>query len=318
MLAHYGDWETEFLSGKMVYYEKYANNEFRFYGPGSSLRNDTPAVGDGYGIVFDTRPTAPFTATYIKADGTEETIEVAIETIYPVNTVEKSFYIVPLPDRVINSSYVPENFYQKLVINDEDTYYYSPHFARAAIETKTAPSGVQDKIVRIRSARQLHNLSLYYSKYAAATGNCVFNQEADIEYPNYEWTTFAGKPEVRVQAPIGNDAAGTDSVAFRAVYEGNYYRITGVSFESATDNYVGLFGRNTGILRNIAVVTDYNAADKNHSLYVKRTENIGANTTVYIGVLAGENAGTITNCAAAGYYISGKSGTIYAYRNSAL
>lgn len=69
-------------------------------------------------------------------------------------------------------------------------------------------------------------------------------------------------------------------------------------------------------LKNVVVATQYKIGSTSYN--VTRTEPVSANQTAYFGVLVGynEKGGVIDNCATAGYYLSGKDGKIYGYRNS--
>ena len=64
------------------------------------------------------------------------------------------------------------------------------------------------------------------------------------------------------------------------------------------------------------VATQYKIGSTSYN--VTRTEPVSANQTAYFGVLVGynEKGGVIDNCATAGYYLAGKDGKIYGYRNS--
>ena len=111
---------------------------------------------------------------------------------------------------------------------------------------------------------------------------------------------------MKEQAPIGQ----AEATAFKHRYDGGSHIITGVSFASGKNGYaVGLFGFTTGTLENIVVTTE-------KPLENAPTSKLGGNVqwkTVYTGVLAGKNSGTIKNCAVSGYRLSGSaySGSTY-------
>lgn len=163
-------------------------------------------------------------------------------------------------------------------------------------------------MVSIRTARQLYALSEYYDKYRdILPKDAAFQQERDIDYAAYVWAKY-GKDEkvVTQQTPIGQ----TEKTAFKHRYDGGSHIITGVSFASGEDGpAVGLFGFTTGTLENIVVTTK-------EPLKTAPTSKLGGNVqwkTVYTGVLAGKNSGTIKNCAVSGYRLSGSaySGSTY-------
>ena len=58
-IPHYGDWKAEFESGSLAYYEHYQNGTAAGYGflggNVSSLRDDETMLGDGYGMIYDSK-----------------------------------------------------------------------------------------------------------------------------------------------------------------------------------------------------------------------------------------------------------------------
>ena len=241
---------------------------------------------------YELKPTTAITIQVTDKDGTE-----------------KIYHLLPLPaDLVQNVETVPDGFYTKLTVGSAagKAYYYNPHFAKTALAAEAG----KPESVSIRTARQLNNLSAYYDKYAdekVLHKDAAFQQERDIDYAAYDWEHYGkGRKAVTQQAPIGQ----TEDAPFKHRYDGGSHIITGVSFASGEDGHaVGLFGFTTGTLENIVVTT------------VKPLENaptskLGGNVqwkTVYTGVLAGKNSGTIKNCAVSGYRLSGSaySGSTY-------
>ena len=121
------------------------------------------------------------------------------------------------------------------------------------------------------------------------------------------WESYTNANSVSEQEPIGE---GT-TYAFHATYDGSGCTISGISFvNKRKGSYAtGMFGDNRGILRNIAIVSEYTGGQDS---YIGFGSNIaGSRAVAYGGVLAGRNSRTIRNCAAAGYTL-----TLYAYRNS--
>lgn len=151
-------------------------------------------------------------------------------------------------------------------------------------------------------------MSEYYDQYVKILPeSTAFQQERDIDYDTYNWKDYGkGGTTVTQQTPIGQ----TEKTAFKHRYDGGSHIITGVSFASGKDGLaVGLFGFTTGTLENIVVTTK-------EPLEKAPTSKLGGNVqrkTVYTGVLAGKNSGTIKNCAVSGYRLSGNaySGSTY-------
>lgn len=346
-MPHYGDWQAFFEAGSLVYYEVYEDGEtatggkqysYGFYGGNitPSLKEDAKTVGDGYGVAYkeDSIPTDSFTVTYQSVTATEDRKDQVLSidptkkntTRYEVSVEGEKYYIYPLPKEIINAEAQKDTYYQKLVIRGADavgskkattdtdnatgsTFYYNPHFAKTVLTTiedvKKAPA-----VIYLRTARQLNALSRYYAVYAEATQKSTFTQELDIDYATYEWSNYTSeKDTVTVQAPIG------EKEPFLAKYNGRYHKVQNISFAS-NETRIGLFGENAGTIQNLFLVSDYQAGGTNP--YLSYGKDIKNNRTVYMGALAGVNSGQIQNCAATGYYVGGKSHTLYVQQNGTL
>ena len=319
-LPHYGDWQAQFENESLAYYEKYAEKSYGFSGGNiSTLKTDgTVAVGDGYGLLYETTPTADVKVT---VGGKTCTLEAKsqIEVTAVSKGETKTYYLLPLPAELVQEMGVGNSFYTKLTVAEGDkTFYYNPHFANTAAPGTDSDVPDTPERVEVRTARQLNALSAYYDKYVEDrlfAGNTAFVQGTNIDYSRYDWRNFGkdGKDSKSVseQTPIGASAAQP----FRYSYNGSSYQITGVSFAGKT--CVGLFGYNTGTLSNIIITTDVpmNNADgsvNSKAPTAKVTSTVQLNT-VYVGVLAGWNqtGGVISNCAVSGYNLTG-----YAYSGS--
>lgn len=307
-LPHYGDWKAEFEDGALVYYEQYDGNSYGFFGANVEALSDKPVTGDGYGVVYEKN--LPTTDVTVTVGGTAYTLDKNTEitiTVTGKDGTKKTYCLLPLPAKLVqNVIDVPDGFYTELMVGGAagKAYYYNPHFAKTALAAKTGAP----ELVSIRTARQLNNLSEYYDKYRnILPENAAFQQERDIDYGTYDWPAYGkGKTPVKEQAPIGQ----TEATAFKHRYDGGSHIITGVSFASGENGpAVGLFGFTTGTLENIVVTTSKKLAEA-------PTSKLGGNVqwkTVYTGVLAGKNSGTIKNCAVSGYRLSGSaySGSTY-------
>lgn len=147
--------------------------------------------------------------------------------------------------------------------------------------------------VGIRTARHLHDLSLYYDTYRTLLDKtAVFLQERPIDYNSYARLT------VHTQPPIG----AADGKPFIHTYDGGGYTIAAPSFTGAVNtdgtSYAGMFGLNRGTLRNIILLT----ANKDRTVSLEGQLSL---QTACIGALTGCNEGTVYNCAAAGFSVNG-------------
>lgn len=317
-MPHYGDWQAQFENESLAYYEKYAEKSYGFSGGNiSTLKTDgTVAVGDGYGLLYETKPPADVTVT---VGGTPYTLvhNNPIEVTAVSKGEIKTYYLLPLPADLVQEMGVGNSFYTKLTVAEGDkTFYYNPHFANTAAPGTDSDVPDTPERVEVRTARQLNALSAYYDEYVKGDSlfakNTAFVQGANIDYSCYDWRNFGkDNKSVSEQTPIGASAAQP----FHHSYNGSSYQITGVSFTGRT--CVGLFGYNTGTLSNIIITTDKPMNNEDGSVNseaptAKVTSTVQLNT-VYVGVLAGWNqtGGVISNCAVSGYNLTG-----YAYSGS--
>ncbi len=309
-LNHYGDWQAEFESGTLVYYEVYRENGqdvYAFSGANAyTLRSDRVAVGDGYAIAFSHDPGEDLELAVEYADGKTYTLT-SVRRI-PAQVRELTYYLVPLPAAITDTDYVDESgssaFYQRLVV-DGRSYYYNPHFAESATAGEQKPAAPET--VNIRTARQLYALSRFYPAYAPSTTASAYVQRLDVDYPSYRWSEFTTHGEITEQAPI------TSAAGFTATYDGGGHSVRGVSFRT-DGNAVGLFGviAPRGRVENVVLL----GLDTASVRYAGRSGDnavTGSGRTVHMGALAGYNRGSIRNCAAAGYTV-----TFRAYNSSTL
>lgn len=305
-LNHYGDWQAEFESGALVYYERYEDETYGFYGANlSTLKTSKFVVGDGYALAYIEKKDATdnVTVTYANDKTAQVSFNSAIETTD--DTTNTKYYLYPLSKEVVNTDYIdtaePDTFYQKITIVDttagmETEYYYNPHFAKTVTVNENKPQAPET--VCIRSARQLYALSLYYPQYADAVKDSVFRQELNIDYSRYEWTKYDDvvPAKISTQAPIG-----TGDKPFAAVYNGGCNTIEGISFK-ANSLYIGMFGytSSAAAVRNVFLVGN----GSNTVAYVNAqggNSASGSASRVSMGVLIGYNRGTVSNCSVSGY-----------------
>ena len=309
-LSHYGDWQAEFETEALVYYEQYKDGSVGFFGGNvDNLDDGKTILGDGYAVALSSQLSGALTVTY---SGKSETFNA--NTLCLTSTYGGTNYcLYPVDMLTTGTDTATTNFYHSVSINNR-TYQFNPYFAKTV--TTGSGAGVP-ATVYLRTARHLYELSRHYGDLAAATANTTFRQERDIDYDTYGWTTYTSSTAaVTSQAPIHsavNAADAGDTGGFRAVYDGGGHIIRGVSFVSA-GNDVGMFAviAPGGTVRNVALLSDDNKRT------VERSELIqGSTTVVYMGALAGRNYGTVSNCAVSGYAFGGASG-VAAYQHSTV
>ena len=284
-LPHYGDWQADFESGALAYYEKYSDGTYGFLGANrSTLRSGGTVVDDGYGMVYRAQPTDAITVTYTLGD----TARTA--TLPNSIKLDSEYWLVRLPDELVYTSEVSPTFYRQVTV-DDISYFFNPHFACRVIQGAALPSAPAE--VGLRTARHLHDLSLYYDTYRTLLDKtAVFRQERPIDYNSYARLT------VHTQPPIG----AADGKPFIHTYDGGGYTIAAPSFTGVVNtdgtSYAGMFGLNRGTLRNIILLT----ANKDRTVSLEGQLSL---QTACIGALTGCNEGTVYNCAAAGFSVNG-------------
>ena len=307
-LSHYGDWQAEFETEALVYYERYSDNSVGFFGGNvDNLDDGKTILGDGYAVALSAPLTGSLTVMY---NGNSVTLS---GTPAPLNSSYggTTYYLYPVDMLTTSTDTATTNFYHSVTVNGR-TYQFNPYFAK----TVTTGSGTRAPAsVYLRTARHLYELSRHYGDLAAATANTTFRQERDIDYDTYGWTNA-----VTSQKPIHsavNAADAGDTGGFRAVYDGGGHTIRGVSFASE-GNDVGMFAviAPGGMVRNVALLPD-SSSNANKSTVERSGLIQGSTTVVYMGALAGRNYGTVSNCAVSGYALGGASG-VAAYQHSTV
>lgn len=306
-LSHYGDWQAEFETEALVYYERYSDYSVGFFGGNVDNLDDSKTIlGDGYAVALSAPLNGSLTVTY---NGNSVPLATPLTSSYGGTY----YYLYPVEIPTTGADISDTSFYHSVTVNGR-TYQFNPYFAK----TVTTGSGTRAPAsVYLRTARHLYELSRHYGGLAAATANTTFRQERDIDYDTYEWTTYTA---VTSQEPIHsavNAADAGDTGGFRAVYDGGGHTIRGVSFVSA-GNDVGMFAMvaPTGTVRNVALLSD--SSSNTSKSTVERSGLIqGSTTVVYMGALAGRNYGTVSNCAVSGYALGGASG-VAAYQHSTV
>ena len=98
-------------------------------------------------------------------------------------------------------------------------------------------------------------------------GNYILMNDIDMSYSN---------GALRTWTPLG-----TESKPFSGTFDGNGFKITGFKIDASKTTYVGFFGYNTGIIKNVEF-----------SDFEIKASHIA---TMTVGAIAGGNAGAISN-----------------------
>lgn len=307
-MNHYGDWQAEFEAEALVYYELYEDDTVGFFGGNvDNLADDKTIVGDGYAVALS----APLggAQTITVQCGTVSTVLNASSLYYSNSYEGISYYLYPVSALTSETSH-NGSFYRTVTVNQR-SYQFNPYFAK----TVTTGSGADSVpgTIYLRTARHLYELSRRYDDYDTATSRSTFLQECDISYTSYLWASYTSYGAISTQTPITGTAENdSETGGFRAAYNGDCHTIQGVSFVSA-GNDVGMFAvvAPTGTVRNVTLLSSGTERVERSGLIQ------GSTTVVYMGVLAGRNYGTISNCAVSDYSFGSGMG-ILAYQHSTV
>ena len=203
-LSHYGDWQAEFETEALVYYEQYKDGSVGFFGGNvDNLDDGKTILGDGYAVALSSQLSGALTVTY---SGKSETFNA--NTFYLTSTYGgTTYYLYPVGMLTTSTDTTTTNFYHSVNVNGR-TYQFNPYFAKTV--TTGSGAGVP-ATVYLRTARHLYELSRHYGDLAAATANTTFRQERDIDYDTYGWTTYTSSTAaVTSQAPIHSAVNAAD------------------------------------------------------------------------------------------------------------
>ena len=293
-VPHYGDWYQEPINAALAYYEAYADGTYGFYSDTSdafssgiaALDDNKTVVKDGYAILTNS------TSLTVTQDSSSVTLtQVAAQDGSAVTYGGYYVYDIGVGDSGSPTYDIaaPAAFYKKLVISEYGTTvattYYNAAFAKTAVNNATSAPTAPSTII-LRTARHLSRLS-ENSEY----WDSIFVQERDIDFGAY-----TGDPNLRLSS-IGR----VDGVVFTGSYDGRDYVIR-VGQDALNTGFGGLFGKIgelsgtkiVGEVSNVAFISD-----------TGDVEILAANNA-YVGAFVGQNLGTIQNCFAAGFVITGQ------------
>jgi len=250
----------------------------------------------------------------------------------------QEYCLAPLPENWVTGTPDGRSFFQYLKFElfldgvgtdtspqSKSESFYNPHFAETVIpyspdkDSKNPEAAnkewndatiseysdglmrdVTNGTVSVRTPRHLYDLSAYpvYYHNENKAFSFIFQQTMDLDYNTYDWASynaFQGK-DMSIQAPIGRMTGGKTQ-PFNSVYDGSCLFIKNVRFQAALDgvpSYAGLFGQSSGTLRNIV----YHMGKALDPIPLERK-------TLYLGALAGQNTGSVDNCAVMDVQMSG-------------
>lgn len=303
-IPFYGYWPETADDLLLAYYEFYADETYGFYAEGInggtaiSTLSDTKAVKeDGYAVLSANSVSGDkLSFTYERGDGSSGSAETSgfvsgLSLHSPLNGSTAVYHFAYLiRPNWLNSTDVRSvsQAYTKLTCNGTK-FWLIPEFARTA-KNVTAPANPESSAaMELRTARQLAAVSQNDFWWR----HCQLEQTRNIDFASYD-------ASYRVTA-LTFHPIGTNTNPFRTSYNAVNGWITGLDIEEDSVDYVGLFGfvGSTGKLDGITFLSD---PEQNGASY---TDSRNIKGMKYVGALAGWNEGTITNCAVAGFDVSG-------------
>lgn len=135
---------------------------------------------------------------------------------------------------------------------------------------------------------RVHESTKLYAKWEAGpiiTGTKIYDLNDLLKVQNNLSGTYVLMNDINCKEYSIPLLGETETSAFTGVFEGQGYTIS--NFTVTSNQYMGMFGYNSGIIRNLNV--------DNFKFNIQNTNTSG---TVYIGGIAGYNSGTITQCSA--------------------
>ncbi len=279
-LEHYNDWPDKPALPAITsfaYYETYADDTTGYYATDSTGRVAVnslseakgPAAFDGY-CLLSIGDLSDRSFIFETASGdVEDWLADKGNVTITMDGASMTYHVYEIPRyTLLNSNYDISNFYI-YVKNMDNTYWYNPHFAKAAVNGSAARPAFDGTAI-VRTTRQL--AAIGSNIYTAYLGDIyTFQQELDLDFAVYDGTDAYDVVTI-----------GTSDQYFRGVYNGNGYST--ILNSDASHNTVGLFGYTSGTIRNI-------------DLYTSDTDPYTIGSDSYpSGVLCGTNTGTVDNC----------------------
>ncbi|MCL2424796.1 MAG: prepilin-type N-terminal cleavage/methylation domain-containing protein [Oscillospiraceae bacterium] len=268
-------WPVATVTAKdIVYFEEYSDGTVGFYStqsssglPELSNNNDVQVTRYGYAVMIDRPGTFGIS---INASNGNNTYINSIDTARPGVGVETSYYYAVIPTTV--ASGVSGEIY----VNDQATgYWIDTRFAKSIYTNFAAATNPSQ--IYIRTPQQMIQMSA-----PTVTSGVNFIQERDLDFTNIS---------------LGNSAAVVMGI-FDGIFDGSGNIIKGLTINytqsgtSVQTSYVGLFSRNNGTISRVTLVFDGTSRSTSP---IRGNVNAQVGSAVYVGSIAGQNTGMITD-----------------------
>ncbi|MGI6499923.1 MAG: leucine-rich repeat protein [Anaerostipes sp.] len=134
------------------------------------------------------------------------------------------------------------------------------------------------------------------NKNESACATLVNDITVNTEVLNKDGTLNGNGESFRVWKPIG-------TYSYKGTFDGDGHTIQGL-YINTSSSYVGLFGFNSGTIKNVNVIDSYfkggsfigGVCGDNSGIITNSTNSVSLNGTTNVGGVSGINYGSITNC----------------------
>jgi len=265
-------WPVATIPAKdIVYYEEYTDGTVGFYSvQGSSglpsLDNDMQITNYGYAIFVD-RP-GSFGCSINTNAGNNIFIH---STVRPGASDGTNYNYAKIPTGYITG------ISGEIHVNDQSTnYWIDARFAKAVYLTQSA--AINPTEIYVRTPQQMIQIS-----NLTTTADITFIQERDLDFTNVS---------------LGSTATGVVSRTFNGTFDGGGNLILGLTINytqsglSMQTSYVGLFSQNNGTVCRVTLVFENTPTSMQQ---IRGSVNSISGSEVYVGAIAGQNTGIISD-----------------------
>ena len=159
-------------------------------------------------------------------------------------------------------------------------------------------------VYQINNKEELYVFALLVNKNVETSANAVLTADITVNTGvlKSDGTLAGNYSDFETWTPIGSN-----SVTYTGIFDGQGHTISGLYFNNSNTNYVGLFGRNQGTIKNVGVVDSYfcgnyyvgGVCGYNYGGTIIGCYNTGSvsGSSNYVGGVCGyNNGGKITGC----------------------
>ncbi len=202
--------------------------------------------------------------------------------LYEINQIPPSEGLVKLT-YVLNGGSMPSGIPSEIEVTSATVIELPTPTKRGYTFTGWFLSGATYAVTSPYRVHQSQKLYARWEAGAIITGKKIYTIDDLVAINNNLGGTYVLMNDINCEGLAIPTIGANDTTPFRGIFEGQGYTIS--NYVTSPANYVGLFGYNSGTIRNLVV------ADFNLSL-----SNSVSSGNFYCGGIAAFNAGKIYNC----------------------